>query len=380
MSGTKNPATLVFWNDLANDDKLKTCSRSARGLWTTECLPKAAASVEPGVIQIGLYPCVWNDDLPTLLANSGGGTREEVLALLTELVNSGAASVDGNGRIYNRRMVREEGIRRVRSEAGKRGADATNAGRQKSGKHPGKADGKPPGKAGGKTEGHDLGSSRGNQREIRREGENGGRQNPGKASGDPAGKTAPSSLLHTSDSGDLTTTESVADEGRAGAANGAAAALVDEAFALWCPVAYDLRIPEIGFMNRDRREALAERLAECGGIEGWQLALTKIREAKFLIDDAKGRPKHWVNLRNLLKPETFTGLMEGRYAERHEVRTTGANGKIGAATRSAIGAAVFAGAGAQDADRDRRRSGPDAMGDAEVLDPAGDADRGPRRD
>lgn len=93
-----------------------------------------------------------------------------------------------------------------------------------------------------------------------------------------------------------------------------ARAEVDAAYELWLPVAYDLRIPDVGFLNDERRSALAARLAEIGGINGWRIALEKIRMAQFLIDD-DGKPKHWVNLATLLKPEKFTGLMEDRYAE-----------------------------------------------------------------
>lgn len=98
---------------------------------------------------------------------------------------------------------------------------------------------------------------------------------------------------------------------------------VDQAYALWTPVAYELRIPDPGFLNPDRRSILTARLAECGGIEGWKLALENLRAATFLRDQADpSKPKHWVNLASLLKPENFTGLMEGRYAERHDSRST----------------------------------------------------------
>lgn len=105
---------------------------------------------------------------------------------------------------------------------------------------------------------------------------------------------------------------------------------IDAAFALWAPIAYELRIPDPGFLNPDRRKLLAERLAECGGLDGWRYALEKLRTAAWLRDDEDpSKPKHWVNLANLLKPENFTGLMEGRYAERHRTgnhdeRSTGA--------------------------------------------------------
>ena len=106
----------------------------------------------------------------------------------------------------------------------------------------------------------------------------------------------------------------------------------DVAFALWMPVAYELRIPEPMFMNPARRDALRARLAECGGIEGWKLALERLREAKFLRDDDDpSKPKHWVNLATLCKPENFTGLMEGRYADRLDSAGHGPRGTAAAA-------------------------------------------------
>lgn len=211
----KNPSTLLFWNDLANDEELKSCSRAARGLWTTECLPKAAA--QHGVVQIGMHPCIWNDDLPRLLANSGGGTADEVLELLTELVNSGAVSVDDAGRLYNRRMVRASGVSRVRSRAGKAGAEAANAKRQKSGKGVGKEGGKPgdkdAGKEPGKTEVGEAGLSDGKDTTNRAAGDDVSRQNsgkePSKSDGTPTGKSSASSCFSLQASSPVTTTESL---------------------------------------------------------------------------------------------------------------------------------------------------------------------------
>jgi hypothetical protein len=90
---------------------------------------------------------------------------------------------------------------------------------------------------------------------------------------------------------------------------------VDAAYALWTPVAYEMGISDVGFLNDDRRAAFSARLAEIGGIDGWKVALEKLRAAEFLFEE-DGSPKHWVNLFNLLKPENFTGLMENRYAKR----------------------------------------------------------------
>lgn len=147
MTGTKNPYDNLFWNDLEHDEKLKTCSWSARGFWTCKLLPVAARSIERGVVILGDHPCRWNEDLPTLLAiDAGAGSPDIIetvaasfLAMLTELVKSGAASVDDKGRVYNRRMVRVRELSETRRKAGQTGAAARW---QTDSKHHGKPDGK----------------------------------------------------------------------------------------------------------------------------------------------------------------------------------------------------------------------------------------------
>jgi hypothetical protein len=92
--------------------------------------------------------------------------------------------------------------------------------------------------------------------------------------------------------------------------------LEDRAYREWSASASALGLPDAGFLNSALRPMLAQRLIECGGIEGWQLALEKLREAKYLRND-DDTPKWWVNLKWFVDPGNFTGLMEGRYAEQH---------------------------------------------------------------
>lgn len=204
---SKNPHSLVFWNDLENDEKLKTCSWSARGLWACKLLPIAARSVELGVVQLGNHPCRWDGDLPTLLAIEAGAGSPEVVAvvakdflsMLTELVRSGAATVDDRGRITNRRMVREAKVSAERSRAGRQGALATNAsrqtGRQTAGKRVGKGGGKQVGKDTGKVDGKPVGKTPASQSALSTdtsgiiydEPPTYARQNPGKDVGNGTG-------------------------------------------------------------------------------------------------------------------------------------------------------------------------------------------------
>jgi hypothetical protein len=163
----KNPHSLVFWNDLENDDKLNACGWAARGLWACKLLPIASRSVAYGVVIIGDHPCRWNADLPVLLARAAGAADPEAvkvvaatfLALLTELVTSGAASVDNMGRLFNRRMVREAKVSAERSRAGRQGALATNASRQTSRQTVGKGVGNGVGNDVGKDLGNAVGKT-----------------------------------------------------------------------------------------------------------------------------------------------------------------------------------------------------------------------------
>lgn len=94
---------------------------------------------------------------------------------------------------------------------------------------------------------------------------------------------------------------------------------VDDAFALWVTVAYELKIPESGVLTPNLRRDLAARLDDCNGLDGWRLVMDNLRRADWLRDDQDpSKPKWWVKLKSLLKPDNFKGLMEGNYGERHD--------------------------------------------------------------
>ncbi len=180
---TKNPSSILYWNDLENDAELKTCSLGAKGLWSCHMLPMAARSPEPGVVIVGAHPSKLGADLEVVLARAVGAMPDEIAFYLRELVDSGTASVDAGGRLFNRRMVRENHTRQVRAEAGQKGAAARWGTKCE-------VDGKHPGKGHGKTEGPGPTISDDKQREI-----------PGlstTAGCDGDGKPMPSSLLNDS--------------------------------------------------------------------------------------------------------------------------------------------------------------------------------------
>ncbi len=208
----KNPSSLLFWNDLENDEKLGTCSLAAKGLWTCHLLPIAARSPEPGVVIIGSWPCRVGSDLPVVLSNRVGASPDVVSVLLDELINSGAASVDESGRLFNRRMVREAKTRVERANAGAAGGRATQERRRaKQGlkqplkqtsskrvsKRGSKRSSKPSSKTGDREQQLNLDATT----EIRAVGEAPGKQVASNGSSDPESKNQPSSsfMLHASE-------------------------------------------------------------------------------------------------------------------------------------------------------------------------------------
>jgi hypothetical protein len=97
--------------------------------------------------------------------------------------------------------------------------------------------------------------------------------------------------------------------------------LVDEAHSLWVAFASQNGVPDNAFLNSVTRPLLADRLTECSGIDGWKLALERAQEAKFLRDG--DRWQWWFDLDWILKPNNFSRLIGGRYAERHRKNGTG---------------------------------------------------------
>jgi len=103
-------------------------------------------------------------------------------------------------------------------------------------------------------------------------------------------------------------------------------AAIDRAFGLWQEAAAREGWPEVMFLNSVRRWRLGQRLAESGGLDGWQAALEAARCAGFL-KDRDGRFHRWFDLDWLLDEQKFTRLLEGRYAQRHgSVRADGGGG------------------------------------------------------
>ena len=114
---TANPWDKFFWNDWDNDPGLRLCSLAAQGLWM-RCLCICAKSDPKGYLAVAgrsLSPA----DLGTLV----GRQEHEVETLLEELAANGVYSRDRKGRIYSRRMVRNEKKAALARKNGKLGGN-----------------------------------------------------------------------------------------------------------------------------------------------------------------------------------------------------------------------------------------------------------------
>ncbi|WP_353627565.1 hypothetical protein ABNQ24_12425 [Ralstonia pseudosolanacearum] len=113
----KRPAFQFYPADWRKDTALQGCSLLARGLWHEmlclmhECEPYGHLSVNGKPMK------------PSQIARLVGITEKEYGRLLEELFDAGVPSRTDDGCIYSRRMVRDEHIRNVRAEAGKKGGN-----------------------------------------------------------------------------------------------------------------------------------------------------------------------------------------------------------------------------------------------------------------
>lgn len=90
--------------------------------------------------------------------------------------------------------------------------------------------------------------------------------------------------------------------------------ILDQAVRRFNAVADDLKLPKVQRLTEPRKAALRKRLRECGGIEGWDFAMTKIRGSPFLRGENRQRWK--ADFDFVLQQKSFTKLMEGGYDDR----------------------------------------------------------------
>lgn len=111
------PWSKFFWSDWESDQGLRLCSLAAQGLWMR--LLCVAAKHEPkGYVAIKGNPLTAND-----IARLAGASESEAETLMDELDRNGVYSRDRTGRIYSRRMLRDEKRAKTSRKNGKNGGN-----------------------------------------------------------------------------------------------------------------------------------------------------------------------------------------------------------------------------------------------------------------
>lgn len=113
----KRPSFQFYPADWRKDPALSACSLAARGLWI-ELMCIAHEAEEYGFLTIN-----GNQMTDSQLSRMVGEAPKVVVKLLAELEQAAVFSRDDRGAIFSRRMVKDERLRMVRSEAGKLGGN-----------------------------------------------------------------------------------------------------------------------------------------------------------------------------------------------------------------------------------------------------------------
>lgn len=89
---------------------------------------------------------------------------------------------------------------------------------------------------------------------------------------------------------------------------------VAEAIAMWNGLAAECGLPKVAVATDPRKAALRQRLKECGGLEGWQIALDRIRGSPWMLGQ---NDRGWrADLDFIIRQSKFVKLMEGAYDHR----------------------------------------------------------------
>lgn len=112
---SKLPYMQFYPGDWLSDPALRACSMAAKGLWI-DLLCLMWESPERGVLRSKSG----SKTVPKRIAMMLGLKPFSCQKLIQELEENGVLSRDENGEIFSRRMVREEHLRRIRQEAGRK--------------------------------------------------------------------------------------------------------------------------------------------------------------------------------------------------------------------------------------------------------------------
>jgi hypothetical protein len=121
----KRPSFQFYPGDWLNDAALRMVCVGARGLWI-EMICIMHQGTEYGYLKVNSKVI-----LNANLARMTGATLQEVEGWLQELSDAGVYSVDADGCIFSRRMIRDEEIRKARAEGGSKGGNPNLTGKNK---------------------------------------------------------------------------------------------------------------------------------------------------------------------------------------------------------------------------------------------------------
>lgn len=92
---------------------------------------------------------------------------------------------------------------------------------------------------------------------------------------------------------------------------------IDAAFAAYNEAAAQSGWPIVRILSKPRRAALAQRLLECGGIDGWKAAIKKAQASDLCCGK---NDRGWIaNFDFLTRQSSFAKLIEGNYDNRKPV-------------------------------------------------------------
>ena len=110
---------------------------------------------------------------------------------------------------------------------------------------------------------------------------------------------------------------------------------IESAFSAYNEMAQRSGLPKAQRLTESRRKKLRRRLADAGGIEGWQAACEKVGASRFCCGQ---NDRGWVaDLDFMLQESSFTKLMEGKYDNRGGGDDPGAVGERARALREEWG-------------------------------------------
>lgn len=125
----KRPSFQFYPGDWLNDAALRMVSVGARGLWI-DMISFMHQGSEYGYLKVNGKVI-----LPSNLARMVGATLDEIEGWLSELKEVAVYSMDDQGCIFSRRMIRDEEIRKARAAGGSKGGNPNLIGGKKDNFH-----------------------------------------------------------------------------------------------------------------------------------------------------------------------------------------------------------------------------------------------------